>query len=288
MAGRVGGDFDVAEQIEQRLCSRPDAPSESELPASRWTLASIGASFPVLHGYSLAGVSKSLHACGIKLRQGRRQYFSPDGAYKQKESSLLAALHHVGQQPERVVALFLDEMSYTRWPQASSDWCAAAPAPRPLADRKESRYQRYRVVGALNALSGQVNFLQDSRISGEVFARFLRQLDQAYAQAQSIYLIWDNWPVQSSEVVKATLAQLPRLQVISLPTYSPWLNPIEKLWRQFRQEVDDLHELAGDWKKLRERVQAFFAQFAHGSTDLLRSVGLSGNGKLATALRAGP
>jgi len=22
-----------------------------------------------------------------------------------------------------------------------------------------------------------------------------------------------------------------------LPTYSPWLNPIERLWRQFRREV---------------------------------------------------
>ncbi len=143
-------------------------------------------------------------------------------------------------------------------------------------------------MGALDALTGRVNFLQDSRISGEVFSRFLRQLDQAYQEAQTIYLIWDNWPVQSSDVVKATLAQLPRLQVISLPTYAPWLNPIEKLWRKFRQEVDYLHVLADDWKGLRERVQQFFAQFASGSTDLLRYVGLRGNGKLATALQAGP
>ena len=28
-----------------------------------------------------------------------------------------------------------------------------------------------------------------------------------------------------------------RLVLLYLPTYSPWLNPIEVLWRQFRREV---------------------------------------------------
>jgi hypothetical protein len=79
-----------------------------------------------------------------------------------------------------------------------------------------------------------------------------------------------------------------RLQVITLPTYATWLNPIEKLWRKFRQEVDYLHLLADDWQRLRERVQAFFDQFAHGSVDLLRYVGLCGAGTLASALQAGP
>jgi DDE superfamily endonuclease len=81
---------------------------------------------------------------------------------------------------------------------------------------------------------------------------------------------------------------LPRLQVLSLPTYAPWLNPIEKLWRKFRQEVHYLHPLPDDWQRLRERVQAFFDPFAHGSADLLRYVGLSGTGKLASALLADP
>lgn len=144
------------------------------------------------------------------------------------------------------------------------------------------------MLGALDAVSGQVSLLQDSRISGEVFARFLRQLDASYQHLETVYLIWENWPVHSCAVVQATRLQLPRLQVISLPTYSPWLNPIEKLWRQFRQDVDYLHELASDWKQLRKRVATFFAQFAHGSADLLRYVGLAGDGKLATALRAGP
>jgi transposase len=258
------------------------------VPASKWTLQRMKDGFAFLHDYSIAGISLLVRAAGIKLRHGRPHSFSPDPAYQQKEAALLAALQHVGHGHGHIVGLFVDEISYTRWPEPSSNWCEQAPAPRPLADRKQSRSQRSRVVGALNASSGQVHVHQDSRIDREVFSRFIRRLDQAYPQAETIYLIWDNWPVHHSDLVKETLAHFPRLQVITLPTYAPWLNPIEKLWRKFRQEVHYLHPLADDWQRLRERVQAFFDQFAHGSVDLLRYVGLQGTGKLASALHAGP
>jgi len=258
------------------------------VPASKWTLQRLQATLDWLHSYSLAGISVFVRAAGIKLRHGRPQYYSPDPAYQQKEAARLSALQQVGQHPDRVVGLFVDELSYTRWPEPRLNWCAKAPEPRPLADRKQSRDLRYRVVGALNATTGQLHVHQDANIDREVFSRFVRRLEQAYQEAQTIYLIWDNWPVQHSDEVKHTLVHLPRLQVITLPTYATWLNPIEKLWRKFRQEVDYLHPLADDWQRLRERVQAFFDQFAHGSVDLLRYVGLCGAGTLASALQAGP
>jgi hypothetical protein len=46
-----------------------------------------------------------------------------------------------------------------------------------------------------------------------------------------------------------------------------------------------MHRLAADWKELRRRVNAFLEQFAIGSTQLLRYVGLLGDGKLAQAAR---
>lgn len=161
-------------------------------------------------------------------------------------------------------------------------------SPRPLARGEQSRSQRYRVVGALNAATGRVSFLHDSRISREVFSRFLRQVDREYPEAETIWLVWDNWPVHHSDEVQQTLRALPRLRVIALPTYAPWLNPIEKLWRKFRQEVDYLHPLALDWKALQSRVKAFFGQFRDGSDALLHYVGLTGQDTLARALLAGP
>jgi transposase len=85
--------------------------------------------------------------------------------------------------------------------------------------------------------------------------------------------------------VLATVAALPRLEAVWLPTYAPWLNPIEKVWRWLRQDVLKLHRLASTWLGLRQRVRAFLTQFAAGSTELLRYVGLLGEGKLAQAIR---
>jgi DDE superfamily endonuclease len=73
-----------------------------------------------------------------------------------------------------------------------------------VAGRKQSRYQRYRVVGALFATSGQVHVQQDSHIDREVFSRFVRRLERAYPEAERLYLIWDNWPVHHSDEVKRT------------------------------------------------------------------------------------
>lgn len=294
MGDQPGGVFDVVKQISERLCFPPSVtasgtrPNEVHPSAARWSLARIRASFEPLRRCSLAAISKLLRAYGVRERQGRAQYYSPDPDYLRKEACLLEALGQVAAHPGSQVALFLDEMSHTRWPDPSSHWCPEAPVPRPLAQRKESRYQRYRVVGALDAMTGRVCYLHDSRISREVFSRFLRQLDQAYPQAETIYLVWDNWPVHHSEIVKQALASLPRMRVVPLPTYAPWLNPIEKLWRNFRQEIDYLHDWAHDWGLLRKRVRQFFDQFADGSRELLTYVGLRGQGKLAQALRAGP
>ncbi|MDQ3931094.1 MAG: transposase [Chloroflexota bacterium] len=84
----------------------------------------------------------------------------------------------------------------------------------------------------------------------------------------------------------AAIGLLPKLTPVWLPTYAPWLNPIEKLWKRLRQEVLKLHRLSGDWKTLRAKVREYLSKFAEGSEALLRYVGLKGEGKLAQALQA--
>ena len=84
--------------------------------------------------------------------------------------------------------------------------------------------------------------------------------------------------------MQAALVDLPRLEIVWLPTDAPWLNPIEKVWRWLRQDVLNLHRLADDWHALRQRVNAFLDQFALGSHQLLRYTGLIGDGHLAYVL----
>lgn len=131
-----------------------------------------------------------------------------------------------------------------------------------------------------------MDYLDSYSVGRQQLGTFYQQLNRVYTAARCIYVIQDNWSVHQHPDVIATLATLPRLHVVCLPTYAPWLNPIEKVWRWLRQAVLKLHRLACDWPGLRQRVRAFLDQFAGGSTELLRYVGLLGQGDLAQALRA--
>jgi hypothetical protein len=48
-----------------------------------------------------------------------------------------------------------------------------------------------------------------------------------------IYVVQDNWSIRHHAEVEAALSDLPQIEPVWLPTYAPWLNPIEKpgtLW----------------------------------------------------------
>jgi transposase len=97
-------------------------------------------------------------------------------------------------------------------------------------------------------------------------------------------VVQDNWNIHSHPDVLTALADYPRIKPVWLPTYAPWLNPIEKLWRWLRQDILKMHRWVEDWPQVKQRVREFLEQFAQGSAALLRYVGLKGQGKLARVL----
>lgn len=96
---------------------------------------------------------------------------------------------------------------------------------------------------------------------------------QLYPDAEVIYIAQDNWPVHFHDDILAALAET-KIRLIPLPTYAPWTNPVEKVWRKLFQEVLHHHPFSSDWGRFRATVTDFLAQFAHGSPELLRYVGL--------------
>jgi hypothetical protein len=54
--------------------------------------------------------------------------------------------------------VFLDEMGYHRWPEPSTAWMPQAPAAALETERGETSQQQWRVIGALNALTGRVDY----------------------------------------------------------------------------------------------------------------------------------
>lgn len=259
----------------------PDGPAPS-----RWTLRTIRVTFDWLKAYSLSGVWRVLDRVDLRLRSARVQLYSPDPDYISKRARLYRCLREAAASPEQVVALFMDQMGYFRWPQPADTWAQCAPAPAPLASLAGQNNRQWRIIGALNALTGQVDYLDDYIVGRQKVIAMYHHLDEAYAKAKRIYVIQDNWSIHTHPDVLDVLTDLPRIKPVWLPTYSPWLNPIEKLWRWLRQDVLKMHRLADDWDELRRRVNAFLDQFAAGSQDLLGYVGLLGDGKMARAVRS--
>jgi transposase len=260
------------EEARQQAAATPQGP-----PPSRWTLDTIRASFDWLADYTRSGVWRLLDRLGFRLRSARLQQFSPDPEYASKLIDLEMALWEARRYPRSVVAVFLDEMGFSRWPDPAPDWAGKAP----VADRRGVNNGLWRLIGGLNALTGQVNYLDAYIVGRAKVTEFYGQLVEAYPRARRLYVIQDNWSIHTHDDVLGALEQWSQVEPVWLPTYAPWLNPIEKLWRWLRQDVLKMHRLAEDWKAVRGRVRVFLEQFAHGSQRLLEYVGLLGSGRLA-------
>ena len=269
------------EEARQEMAVTDQSPAPS-----RWALRTIRATFDIFSHLTLSGTWRALEQrYGIGLRSGVVQHYSPDLEYIPKYERLCKCLYEAATMPDRVAMVFLDEMGYARWPEPAPDWTGRAPAPPPSTDRAESPNRLWRIIGALNAVTGRVDFLDAYIVGRAKVIKFYERLDAAYAGVGRLLVVQDNWSIHTHEDVLSALKQWPRIEPVWLPTYAPWLNPIEKLWRWLRQDVLKLHRLAGDWPSLRGRVNQFLGQFATGSQDLLRYVGLLGEGKLAQALQ---
>jgi transposase len=63
-----------------------------------------------------------------------------------------------------------------------------------------------------------------------------------------------------------------RLVLLYLPTYSPWLNPIEMLWRQFRREVTHTERFQ-TVKRLLAAARACFDRYTREPARILSVIG---------------
>ena len=255
----------VIEVIEQ-------PPRAQGLARSRWRLCDLGAVVSWLAGLSAAGQHKVLRRLGISHKQALHFVTSPDPAYHDKRWALLHAFAEAMTNPEEVVLLFSDELTFYRRPSLAPAYHLQGKT-QPLAREVPGYNTPTRLVATLDGYSGRVLFEQARQIGKQELIRFYAAIRQAYPQATRIYLAQDNWPVHLLPEVLAA-AKTHRLSPLFFPTYASWLNPIEKLWRWLKQDVLHVHNLADNLDELRRLVRVFLDAFQYGSADLLRYVGL--------------
>jgi len=117
-------------------------------------------------------------------------------------------------------------------------------------------YKRYG-LGAVNYHTGETVILFRRRKRRREVAELLQALVDKHPTGM-IYVTWDNADTHEDDEVEAVVrGAAGRLVLLYLPTYSPWLNPIEMLWRHFRREVTH-GELFENMDALLKAAQDFF------------------------------
>ena len=237
---------------------------------ARWRLADFRTLLPWLHDYSDAGVSLALKRRGIRLKRGRLRLHSPDPAYCTKLIWIAQALARAVSAPTRFVVVWGDEVSIYRQPTLATRYFPVGE--EPTADLSHKANTRFRLCGGLAAGTGAVTYVTGKKTGITKLCQFLNALRERYP-TETLTLIWDNWPIHRHPDVLAKASML-GIHILWLPTYAPWTNPIEKLWRWLRQEIVHHHHRADQWEEMKAAVIGFLDPFATGSTALLRYVGL--------------
>ena len=127
-------------------------------------------------------------------------------------------------------------------------------------------------LGAVNYHTGETVVLIRKRKRRLEVADLLQALVEKHPTG-TIYVAWDNACTHKDDEVEAVIrAAAGRLILLYLPTYSPWLNPIEMLWRHFRREVTHC-ELFETVKVLIEAAYAFFRRYNQTPDKVLSIIG---------------
>ncbi|RQR44059.1 IS630 family transposase [Burkholderia sp. Bp9126] len=86
------------------------------------------------------------------------------------------------------------------------------------------------LFAALNVLNGAVLATCKPRHRHQEFLSFLREIDKAVPAELDVHCIVDNYGSHKHPKVKAWLAARPRWHMHFIPTYSSWLNQVERFF----------------------------------------------------------
>ena len=158
-----------------------------------------------------------------------------------RKQARMAAINRALQRAHRAdtAVLYLDEADVDLNPRIGAVWSRRGQQvaiPTPGQNRK-----RY-LAGALDAHHGRILYAEGDSKNTDLFLRLLETIEKNYAPTvRRLYLVLDNYGIHRSRLACAWLAHHPRFRLLFQPTYHPWVNVIERLWKALHDTVTRNH-----------------------------------------------
>jgi transposase len=248
------------------------------LPFSVWTCANLARDL-AQKGHALVAeetIRRHLHDLGYRLLRPVLRINSPDPDYAVKLQQLEQL--KVQARQGQLTLLFEDEVDLNLLPGIIGCWTLRGgqrKVPTPGQNQKCFGF------GAVNFVTGQLTRLVYEHKNSDGFCALLDQIVQHYCPGEhwsgpKVTLVIDNYIIHRSQKSERILANYAdRLSVMALPTYSPHLNVIERLWKHLRRQVTHNH-LFASLTQLVEAVEQFFGHLDQHPAEVLSVIGCSG------------
>jgi transposase len=169
--------------------------------------------------------------------------------------------------------LFGDEASFPQWGTLGYTWARKGKQPTIKTCGKR---KGYKVFGLIDVFTGKFFYkCQEERLNSETYAIFLKEV--LSKTRKHLILIQDGARYHTSKAMKSFFFQHKnRLEVHSLPSYSPDYNPIEKLWKKVKEKGTHLHYFP-TFEALKIKVHESLMLFENAPQEVLSLFGMYEN-----------
>ena len=208
------GDDDVERVIVKTL-------EETPPDATHWSTRSIAQAA----GMSQSAVSRIWRAFGLKPHLVDTFKLSPDPLFIDKVRDIVGLYLN---PPQAAVVLCVDEKSQI---QALDRTAPVLPLIPGTPERRTHDYRRHgttNLYAALDVASGHVITDMTPRHRAEEFRRFLNLIDHSVPADLNVHVIVDNNATHKTPAIQRWLLRHPRFTLHFTPTYSSWLNLVER------------------------------------------------------------
>ncbi|HVP11004.1 MAG TPA: IS630 family transposase [Phycisphaerae bacterium] len=189
--------------------------------ATHWTLRKVAAET----GVPKSSVHRFFRLFGLQPHRSQRFKLSPDPFFVEKVRDIVGLYLN---PPAKALVLCVDAKSQI---QALARTQPVLPMGVGYLEGGTPDYYRHgttTLFAALDVQSGEVIAQCKPRHRHQEFLGFLRHLEASVPPALDLHLIIDNYATHKHPTVRAWLAAHPRYHLHDTPTYSSWLNHVER------------------------------------------------------------